>query len=102
MMRRMLTVSVDPAAPVRSDPAEDALAPEAAYRHHRDNGLAEVAQCEAQARRIGFWRLVAFLLALAATTAAYEGFPARVPSLYVGLLAAAALAAFIWLVLRHD
>lgn len=101
-MRRMLSAP----APPSDDKAPAAPAgesrPAPIYTQRRDHALAEVAEREGQARRIGSLRLAAFLTALAAATAAYEGFPGGVPALGTGLFAAAALVAFVWLILRHD
>lgn len=116
MMRRMSTpadapsavaatasASHSPAVPARSGPSGEPRAdPETVYIQHRDRALAEVAQRESQARRIGSLRLLAFLLALGAATAAYEGFPASVPAWGLWVLSLFALVAFVRLVLRHD
>ncbi|HRI53970.1 MAG TPA: hypothetical protein PLW65_27715, partial [Pseudomonadota bacterium] len=91
-----------PPAAAGSPPSGPALPPATAYQQQRDRALTEVAQREEQARRIGLLRLLAFFLALGGATAAYEGFPAGVPGWIMGLVALAALVAFVWLVLRHD
>lgn len=79
-----------------------AAGPAELYTRRRAEALAAQARFEGLARRIGLLRLLAFLLSLAAATAAYDRFLPGVPAWSLWGAAGLLLGAFIALVLRHD
>ncbi|MFO0573528.1 MAG: DNA mismatch repair protein MutS [Polyangia bacterium] len=79
-----------------------AAGPAELYTRRRAEALAAQARLEGLARRIGLLRLLAFLLSLAAATAAYDRFLPGVPAWSLWTAAVLLLGAFIALVLRHD
>jgi hypothetical protein len=79
-----------------------AAGPSETYTRRRAEALMAQAQCERAARRIGLLRLVAFLLSLAAATAAYDRSLPGVPAWSLWGSAVLLLGGFIALVLRHD